>query len=111
MNMQENTEGNESHLESINVEIVESSLTRFNILDRLNLHTAAIMFSVVTGRRLMSLLIIQRMVNMKVIATETHQRDTHLMDKMVMLTNMIGMTIIMENQHVMTVSTVNLVKD
>ena len=39
----------------------------------------------------MSLLMAQRMVNMKVIVTRTCQRDTQLIDKIVMPTNMISM--------------------
>ena len=40
-----------------------------------------------------------KMVIMKDIVTESYQRDTHLIEKMVMLTNMIAMNMKMENHH------------
>ena len=57
------------------------------------------MFSVVAGRNLMSLLMIQRMVNMKVIVAQTYQKDTPLMDIIVTLMNIISMIMIIENHQ------------
>ena len=56
------------------------------------------MFSVVARRKLMSLLMIQRMVNMKVIVGQTYQKDMHLIDRIVTL-NMIDMSMIIENHQ------------
>ena len=47
----------------------------------------------------MSLLMIQRMVNMKVTGGQTYQKDTQLMDKIVTLTNIISMNMITENHQ------------
>ena len=69
------------------------------------------MFSVVAVRKLMSLIMIQRMVNMKVIVTQTCQRDTQLINKIVMLTNMISIIMIMANHRVMIDPKANLAKD
>ena len=55
--------------------------------------------SVVAGRNLMSLLMIQRMVNMKVIVAQTYQKDTPLMDIIVTLMNIISMIMIIENHQ------------
>ena len=57
------------------------------------------MFSVVAGRKLTRLLMIQRIVNMKVIVGQTYQKDIHLIDRAVTLTNMIDMSMIMENHQ------------
>ena len=59
----------------------------------------------------MRLLMIQRMVNMKVIVGQTYQKDTRLMDKIVTLMNIISMNMIMENHHVMICPKANRAKD
>ena len=52
-------------------------------------------------KKQVSPLMMQKKVNMKVIATETYQMDTHLMDKIVILKSMIGMNMIVQNQQLM----------
>ena len=61
--------------------------------------------------KLLSPPMMPKMVIMKDIVTETYQKDTHLIDKMVMLTNMIAMNMTMENHHRMKGSNENLVKN
>ena len=53
----------------------------------------------------------QKMVTMRIIVIETYQKDIHLIDKMLMLTNMTGMNMIMENHHQEKGSNESLVKN
>ena len=53
----------------------------------------------------------QKMVTMRVIVIETYQKDIHLIDKMLMLTNMIVMNMNMENHHPVKGSNESLVKN
>ena len=69
-----------------------------------------LMTSVLARMKLPSLLMMQRMVIMRVIGTQSYQKDTHLMDKMVTLMNMTGMNMIMENHHQVRGSNASLVK-
>ena len=66
---------------------------------------------VLVGKKLMSLLMIQKMVSMKIIAIESYQNKIHLINKMVVLTNMIGINMIMENHHRVIGSNESLVKN
>ena len=60
--------------------------------------------------KLPSLLMMQRMVIMRVIVTQSYQKNTHLMDKTVMLMNTIAMTMNMENLHQVKGLNASLVK-
>ena len=51
-----------------------------------------------------------KMVIMRVIVTQSYQKDTHLMDKTVMLMNTIAMTMNMENLHQVKGLNASLVK-
>ena len=51
-----------------------------------------------------------KMVIMRVIVTQSYQKDTHLMDKTVMLMNTIAMTMKMENLHQVKGLNASLVK-
>ena len=53
----------------------------------------------------------QKMVTMRVIVIETYQKDINLIDKMLMLTNMIVMNMSMENHHPVKGSNESLVKN
>ena len=50
-------------------------------------------------KKLMSPLMMKKKVNMKVIATKTYQMNTRLIEKIVTLTNMIGINMIMQNHQ------------
>ena len=51
-----------------------------------------------------------KMVIMRVIVTQSYQKDTHLMEKITVLTNTIAMTVNMENHHQVKRSKTNRVK-
>ena len=51
-----------------------------------------------------------KIVIMRVIMTQSYQKDTHLMDKTVMLMNTIAMTMNMENLHQVKGLNASLVK-
>ena len=51
-----------------------------------------------------------KIVIMRVIMTQSYQKDTHLMDKTVMLMNTIAMTMNMENLHLVKGLNASLVK-
>ena len=60
--------------------------------------------------RLLSPLRMPKMVIMRVIVTQSYQKNTHLMDKTVMLMNTIAMTMNMENLHLVKGLNASLVK-
>ena len=59
--------------------------------------------------KLLSRLMMPEMVIMRDIVIESYQMDTHHIDKMLMLTNMIVMHMFMENRHQVKGSNKNLV--
>ena len=50
-------------------------------------------------KMLVNPLMMKKKVNMKVIATKTYQMNTRLIEKIVTLTNMIGINMIMQNHQ------------
>ena len=60
--------------------------------------------------KLLRPLMMQKMVIMRNIVAKSYQKDTHLMDKTVMLMNTIAMTMNMENLHQVKGLNASLVK-
>ena len=63
------------------------------------LNSETLMILALIEKKLMSPLMMKKKVNMKVIATKTYQMNTRLIEKIVTLTNMIGINMIMQNHQ------------